>query len=273
MKKKFKIIGEAFKHCNYSNNPLPPTSFSPNIEWDWNVFKNEDLVFYVDDAILNPLPGHKRKIAYMIEPYIKKPNLYKWLTTNHKLFDIVLMNDKESMKDIPNSIFYPFGGCWIEPKNRKFHNKTKLVSIICSNKKQVPDHFKRHELIQQYKDVIDVMGRGYNPISSITQGLKDYRFHIAMENQKRDFHFSEKLINPIMTGTIPIYWGMPSIGDYFDTRGMILMDDINQFKEIYKSLGENLYQEMLPYAKQNFELAQNYILSEDWIFNNLKIFT
>ena len=113
------------------------------------------------------------------------------------------------------------------------------------------------------------MGRGYNPILSITQGLKDYRFHIAMENQKRDFHFSEKIINPIMTGTIPIYWGMPSIGDYFDTRGIILMDDINQFKDIYKDLGEDLYQKMLPYAQKNFELAQKYVLSEDWIYNNL----
>lgn len=272
MKKKFKIIGDAFKHCNYSNNPLPPTSFSSVVEWDWNVSENEDLVFYVDDAIFKPNNGHKKRIAYIVEPYVKKPNLYKWLIVNYNLFDFVLMNDKEFMKKIPNSIFYPFGGCWVEEENRKFHNKTKLVSIICSNKKSVPGHFKRHQLIQKSKNIIDVMGKGYIPISSITIGLKDYKFHIAMENQRRDFHFSEKIINPIMTGTIPIYWGMPSIGNYFDSRGMIIMDDINHFDDIYKDLGENLYQKMLPYAKKNFELAQNYILSEDWIFNNLNIF-
>ena len=72
MKKQYKIIGEAFKHCNYSNNPLPPTSFSNYIEWDWNVSENEETVFYVDDAILNPYPGHKRRIAFIVEPYVKK---------------------------------------------------------------------------------------------------------------------------------------------------------------------------------------------------------
>ena len=90
-----------------------------------------------------------------------------------------------------------------------------------------------------------------------------------MENQKRDLHFSEKLINPIMTGTIPIYWGMPSIGDYFDTRGMIIMNDIEEFPNIYKTLGEQLYKDMLPYAKANFETAKNYILSEDWMYKNI----
>ena len=150
-----------------------------------------------------------------------------------------------------------------------FHNKTKIVSIIASGKSNVPDHLKRHELIQRWGNVIDVMGRGYNPIDSITTGLKDYAFHIAMENQRRDLHFSEKLINPIMTGTIPIYWGMPSIGDYFDTRGMIIMNDIEEFPNIYASLGQDLYNEKLPYAKENFETAKKYILSEDWMYENI----
>jgi hypothetical protein len=72
-----------------------------------------------------------------------------------------------------------------------------------------------------------------------------------------------------MTGTIPIYWGMPSIGDYFDTRGMILINDIEEFPEIYNRLGEDLYKEMLPYAKDNFETAKQYVLSEDWMYENI----
>lgn len=90
-----------------------------------------------------------------------------------------------------------------------------------------------------------------------------------MENQRRDLHFSEKLINPIMTGTIPIYWGMPSIGDYFDTRGMIIMNDIDDFPEIYNDLTEKRYMDMLPYAKENFEIAKQYVLSEDWMYENV----
>ena len=72
-----------------------------------------------------------------------------------------------------------------------------------------------------------------------------------------------------MTGTIPIYWGMSSIGDYFDTRGMILMDDIEEFPNIYNELSEELYKDMLPYAMANHETAKQYILSEDWMYKNI----
>jgi hypothetical protein len=268
--KKFKIIENTFWHCEYSNNPMPPVSFSKYIQWDRDVSDSEDVVFYTDNSLkqVNTV-GHRKRIAWLIEPYVKQPHNYKWIRNNHHLFDYVLVNEK-SLLDIDDKfIYYPFGGCWIEPENRKFHDKTKLVSIICSGKRNVPDHHKRHELIQRFGEYIDVMGRGYQPIDSITDGLKDYAFHIAMENQRRDLHFSEKLINPIMTGTIPIYWGMPSIGDYFDTRGMILMNDIEEFPEIYNSLNEDLYKQMLPYAKDNFETAKQYVLSEDWMYENI----
>lgn len=269
-KLKLKIIEQTFCHCEYSNNPMPPVSFSDNIEWDRNVSHNEDLVFYTDrDIMRGDKSGHCKKIAWLIEPYVKQPDRYEWVLNNNHLFDYVLTNEKKLLDKGENFIYYPFGGCWVELENRKFHDKTKLVSIIASGKRNVPDHFKRHELIQRWGNVMDVMGRGYTPIESITDGLKDYAFHIAMENQKRDLHFSEKLINPIMTGTIPIYWGMPSIGDYFDTRGMIIMNDIEEFPNIYKTLGEQLYKDMLPYAKSNFETAKNYILSEDWMYKNI----
>jgi hypothetical protein len=268
-KQKYKIIGTAFKHCQYSNNPMPPTSFSENIEWDWDVSSDEDIVFYVDDAIKQvDIAGHKTKIAYMIEPYVKKPNLYKWLGSNHDKFDHVLMNDKESMESIPNSIFHPFGGCWVESENRKKHDKTKLISIVASAKKQVPDHFKRHEIISKHQNIIDVYGRGYTQIESITTGLKDYMFHIAMENQRRDHHFSEKIINPMMTWTVPVYFGMPSIGDYFDTRGMLIFNSVAEFDELVPTLNKQLYESMIPYIEENFKRAQNYILSEDWLFKN-----
>lgn len=266
MKNKYKIVGDAFKHCQYSNNPMPPTSISNYIEWDWNVGTNEDLVFYVDDAIKNPLPGHKKKIAWLIEPYIKKPHLCEWLKTNYHLFDYVLMNDIESSESIPNSIFYPFGGCWIEEENRRPHEKTKLVSIITSNKKQVPEHHKRHQIIAKYGRAMDVFGRGYTPIEPISKGLNDYMFHIALENQKRDLHFSEKLINPLMTYTVPIYSGMPSIGKYFDTRGMILFDEVDEIKDIMLDINKKKYNDMFPYLKENAQIAKEYILGEDWLW-------
>ena len=59
MKKlKLKLLDNTFGHCEYSNNPLPPVSFSKYIEWDRNVSDSEELVFYTDEKtlpiVLNP---------------------------------------------------------------------------------------------------------------------------------------------------------------------------------------------------------------------------
>jgi hypothetical protein len=270
MKKlKLKIVDTTFAHCEYSNNPLPAVSFSNFIDWDRDVSADEELVIYTDDSIRNPCMGHKKRIAWLLEPICKKPHNYDWILKNSHLFDYILTHDKRFVEQRDNFIYYPFGGCWVEPSHRKFHPKTKNISIICSQRNFVPDHYKRHELIRRWGDYIDVLGSGYSPIDNITDGLKDYAFHIAMENQKEDYYFTEKLINPIMTGTIPIYWGMPSIGEYFDTRGMLLMNDIEEFPDIYNTLNQELYMEMLPYAKKNFETAKQYILSEDWMYKNI----
>ncbi len=269
-KLKIKILDNSFAHCEYSNNPLPPTSFSKYIEWDRNVSPNESLVFYTDNFIQNPQPGHKKKIALLIEPYTNQPSNYEWILQNNHLYDTVLTNEKKLLDKGENFVFFPFGGCWVEESNRKItHNKTKLVSIIASNKAHLPGHKKRHELISKFGGSLDVMGRGYRPIDSITEGLAPYMFSVVIENQSRDFFFSEKIINPIMTGTIPIYWGMPSIGEYFDTRGMIILNNVDDFEHIFPTLTWELYNKLLPYIKENFSLAQNYILAEDWIFENL----
>ena len=267
---KLKIVENTFWHCEYSNNPMPPVSFSKYVEWDRDVSEEEDLVFYTDRDIQNTKPRHKRKVAWLIEPYVKQPARYEWVFENNHLFEWVLVNDKKLLDKGENFIYYPFGGCWIEEENRKVeHDKNKLVSIIASGKKNVVDHYKRHEIIARHNNVIDVMGRGYTAIEPISVGLIDYMFHIAMENQSRDYHFSEKLINPIMVGTIPIYYGMPSIGDYFDTSGMIIFNDVEEISDILNSLSKELYNSMLPYARENFKIAQDYVLSEDWMYENI----
>jgi hypothetical protein len=240
------------------------------MEWDWNVSPNEELVFYTDFFLKNPQRGHKKRIAWLLEPYCKQPSTYEWMAKNNHLYNYVLTHDKYLLDRGENYIFCPGSGCWIEQENRHCdHIKTKLVSIITSRKKNVPDHLKRHELISNYKDKIDVMGTGYKPIGAVSDGLKNYMFHISMENQQRDYCFSEKLINPLMVGTVPIYYGMPGISNYFNTKGMILFNDICEIEEILHSINEKMYTSMLPHIKENFELAKKYILPEDYVFDTI----
>ena len=42
---------------------------------------------------------------------------------------------------------------------------------------------------------------------------------MVIENIRRDYYFSEKLVTAIAAGCVPIYWGCPSIAHFFDPEG------------------------------------------------------
>jgi hypothetical protein len=52
----------------------------------------------------------------------------------------------------------------------------------------------------------------------------DYQFSLVIENSRQKNYFTEKLIDCLITKTIPIYWGCPNISDWFDTRGWIILE-------------------------------------------------
>ena len=57
-----------------------------------------------------------------------------------------------------NFRFIPSGGCWIESDKQQIHNKTKLVSIIVSFKRQLEGHKLSDDVISNYGNKMDVMG-------------------------------------------------------------------------------------------------------------------
>ena len=50
---------------------------------------------------------------------------------------------------------------------------------------------------------------------------RDYRFVVALESERRSDYITEKLINAMLSGAIPIYWGAPEVGAHFNQRSFI----------------------------------------------------
>jgi hypothetical protein len=65
--------------------------------------------------------------------------------------------------------------------------------------------------------------------------------------------FTERLIDCLVTKTIPIYWGCPNISDFFDTSYWIHPDRI--FSAEYTDTDDK---DNLERADANFEKAQSY---------------
>jgi len=73
--------------------------------------------------------------------------------------------------------------------------------------------------------------------------------------------FTEKITDCFMTGTIPIYYGIKNIGDYFNTDGIIILTD--DFK--IEDLSFELYQSKINAVKENLKLSMDLLLAEDYI--------
>ena len=96
-------------------------------------------------------------------------------------------------------------------------------------------------------------------------------FHVAVENVKENNWYTEKIGEAFCTKTVPIYWGCPNIGDYYDERGIIKFNTIEELTYIVNNLTEEKYNEMKPYIDYNYEVAFHDNLSNkiDMFFKEL----
>ena len=90
-----------------------------------------------------------------------------------------------------------------------------------------------------------------------------------VENSKTDNYFTEKLIDCLAVGTIPIYWGCPNLDSYFNLDGIITFNTLDELNNILPTLDDELYNSKIDTIKQNLEKSKEYNVTEDWIYKNI----
>lgn len=261
---KLSIRDRAFGHSPFSNNPMPPVSFSKYMSWDRTSPASANTI-YTDAEIFTAPDG---AIAWLIEPIFERQDAYEFLVERAPRLKEIWTCDRKLLEMIPNGRFVPFGGCWIAPADRKIWPKSKDCSIIVSRKRGSVAYDLRHEIADKLMARSDAYGIEYTPLEFKIDGLRDYRFQVVIENVRCDWWFTEKLIDCFATGTIPIYRGCTSLSGYFNSRGIIA---VTTFRDIENALGEcteKLYVSMSAAIAENFDLAKRYYLAEDWIVNH-----
>mgnify|MGYP003631052764 FL=1 len=216
------------------------------------------------------------KIAWLIEPYDLLPQAYDIVTRFEEHFDFVFTYEKTLIdRDPKKYIFHPCDTSGIELESYKLHEKNKLVSMIYSEKTWLFGHRLRHivakSLLPKMKyDKVDLMGRATErPVRLKSESLNDYMFQITIENAKRHNYFADKIYDCFVTATIPIYWGAPNIGDFFDERGILSFNLPNELEKILYSLTEEKYHSMYKYVKKNHEEVMKYLRPDDLLFESI----
>mgnify|MGYP003120916301 CR=1 FL=1 len=274
---KVSLLDYAFAHS-------PSGSVSPgdynwpckHIQWE-RKDRIGDTIVITDGAIEDNLSeldnfNYHYKIGWLIEPRISFPDRYELLSREdvYNKFNMIMTYEKSMLSYSDKFVYYPYGGCWIDEKDRKLHNKTKDISIISSFKRDLPGHRLRHEVINAFHIFIDgIYGNGYRPVEHKITALKDYRYSIVIENNKTEDYFSEKLIDCFATGTIPIYYGAPGIGNYFNINGFYTFDNLEDLHKILTQCSEDDYNNKLDIIRENLDISKNYTHAEDWIYNEI----
>ena len=186
-------------------------------------------------------------------------------------FDYFFTYDHILLKKFPNKAIYVVDNAIYLPLDKiKLYQKSKLMSMIYSFKQWTPGHRLRHQLAGRV-DGLELFGSGTGKhLKSKDIGLADFMFSIVIENNRTEKYFTEKILDCFATGTIPIYWGCPDIGDFFNKKGIMSFEKIEDLPELFSKLEDpEYYNQLLPYVKENYEKVQEYKIYEDWMYNNV----
>ena len=156
-------------------------------------------------------------------------------------------------RGLPEPFIEHFGYMWYSNPKRDIVTKTKLMSIVVSEKHWAPGHAYRHTLIEKIIEAnlpIDIYGKGSMKYSHKSNNVKgefndaepyeDYMYSICIENFTSNHYFSEKIMSPLLHNCMPIYLGCKQIHEYFDDILLLsgnINDDIQLFVEIFKCAG------------------------------------
>jgi len=202
---------------------------------------------------------------------IENPQAYTYLLTQYP----------ELLK-LPNSFELIGNGSFVDPApdiKKKFG-----VSIVMTNRMVAPGHPMRRELYNRRKEIkipFDIYRgtwNGFEPSDDTIQmppwpnkkwkvKVFDCMYHIVIEGFRNDHYYSEKLIDCLITKTIPIYWGHTKIEKYFNIAGMLIADNVDQIIEWCNNISVEFYYGVMPAIEDNYQRGLKVYKYEDILKN------
>lgn len=271
-----------FGKCNRVHNNTNPIIFDDNASYKVFVSCNE------------PASSPNRESPHRI---IKNSDQY----------DLILTTDLEVINNVSNAILFPYGTTWLcKSSEKNKHNDClgvfdeSILEQIKTKENNISfmstSHFghvgydirrtiwnNRHMIIP--KTVFYSSTRFITNQPSWNGGLFSNTIHdgllpnddkinlfksmftIVVESNQEPWYFSEKIIDALLTKTVPIYWGATDIGKFFDPKGILSFNSIEEFFEIINNINENTYEQLKPHIEKNYILAKEYGKS---IFDRIK---
>lgn len=266
---------------NYSHtDPCCSTAFQESryIEYVKRLMEFDGITLFTDEWINNHVVeqvNSKYKVGWLHEPYCLHPETYARAVGNFYKFDFIMTYHAPFLKD-NDFKFCPYGGIWINRREWDIVEKSKNCSMLIGSKVTTCGHRVRLEAAQAIKRhgfSVDFYGEIGEPVDYSAETklktLKDYRFSVITETCREDNLFTEWLLDCFIVGTMPVYWGAPNAGEFFNRAGVLQFETIDELEAIMPTLTDNFYFSRLRAIRENYRIARHYAVTEDWFYKNI----
>lgn len=110
--------------------------------------------------------------------------------------------------------------------------KTKFCNFTYSNPVQSRiEYFMRLREYKQVDSTGSLLNNTKYTMCNKSIELSDYKFTIAFENDLYPYYVTEKLLEPLVAGSVPIYWGADEAKIDFNPKSFIFVRDYSDFSE------------------------------------------
>tara|TARA_R110002020_G_scaffold188328_5_gene387067 strand:+ start:2367 stop:3344 length:978 start_codon:yes stop_codon:yes gene_type:complete len=127
--------------------------------------------------------------------------------------------------------------------------KEDKIVWVTSNKSSSKGHQNRMNFLNKIQPLkmLNVYGKGINPIDDKWNVLKTSKYAIAYENYKSDYYWTEKITDAFLSYNLPIYYGCNKIENYFPKESFINLDPYDRHIDLYlrEIVTSNLWQKRL----------------------------
>ena len=205
---------------------------------------------------------------------------------NKDLYDLILCADDGLVLHCRQAEMFPYGSTWLnrgkiehpdglgefscdieifKKRERTLNDVSFLASWYDADR---PGYRLRRELWARQNEIeiptmfhtsLKAFLGATNPLpNGEKESLFYSTFHVCIENQNVKHYFTEKLIDSFLTYTMPIYWGCPNIGNYFNLDGMIIVDSIDDLIPRLNNLTLDYYNDRMDAIIENRKIAETY---------------
>lgn len=217
----------------------------------------------------------RRKVFLQFEPELTY-SIRSFLLNNATYYDSIITFDDVVLAAVPSARKYIPCACWVqwsEILHQRTEEKTFKLSGLFSAMNHGEGRLFRKVIYHRQRELsmprIFYRTSMREPIDEIDSNplfpsetskfelFRTSQFSLVIENSCQTNYFTEKLIDCLVTKTIPIYWGCPNIDEYFDTTGWVVLKTPS-FEELQIALNQltpEVYAQHASVIESNFQSA------------------